>query len=457
MHNPSVLIDQTGIGLAGIEGVWWLPAAEPFVLPSQLQGELDEIAHALFALFDVVTILYGTVAGDGCGLNQLLTYKVPPHIPRITAPGHVLAVRPDFQLVPLAHPPYYRLVATELEICPSAQGFAHAMQVGYGLERDLVQAFARLLDGRELLIVGSNQWSEFLFEQLAFCRALAEVGARGRVLYDEPIADIAERVHQRLAWRPPMFGIPEQPPIWHDNVLARIHAHGFEPFLGPDAPDWPEDVGDALVFRFGYFDCFAPERLQRMLDWQECGATFLNPTSFLLDSKVVMATLQLPGVRRHLAADDLATLDRCIPETIVVQPETAGQLRDERETWVVKYAGYDRSNLAWGGRSLEIGALHTSDTWARILDECLTLPWPVVAQRMTPTARIDIAYFDPADQQCWMRNGATRLRSFMLRNPASDLKHDKVTVCGSHVTVSGGAAHVAEGTNAVQAPVVFHD
>jgi hypothetical protein len=94
----------------------------------------------------------------------------------------VLGVRPDFQLCVLDRPPYYQLVATELEICPSAHGFAHALQLGYGLDTDLVAAFARLLGGRELLFAGTSQWSEFLFEQLAFCQALAERGARARAL-----------------------------------------------------------------------------------------------------------------------------------------------------------------------------------------------------------------------------------------------------------------------------------
>ena len=291
--------------------------------------------------------------------------------------------------------PYYRLVATELEICPSAHGFAHALQAGYQLDTDLVAAFARLLGGRELLFVGTSQWNEFLFEQLAFCRALAEVGARGRVLYDQPIAAMAAQIRSGERWRTPMFGIAEQPATWDDDIVGRIHAHGFERFLWPDAPDWPPTVGDALVFRFGYFDCFAADKLQRMLDWQAAGATMLNPTMFILDSKVIMATLQLPDLRRQIAAHApaaLATLDRCIPETLLVEPATVAQLRREQRDWVVKYAGYDRGNLAWGGRSLQVGMQRTGDEWARILDSCLELPWPVVAQRVAPTARIDIAY-----------------------------------------------------------------
>jgi hypothetical protein len=445
-------MDRTGIGYAGIVGAWWLPAATPFALHARLADELEEIARAIFALFDAVTGLYGTAAGAACGLDALLNYKVPADIPRLVGSGRVLGVRPDFQLRPLARPPYYQLVATELEICPSAHGFAHAMQAVYGVPTDLVDAFIRQLDGRELLFAGSSQWSEFLFEQLAFCQALAERGARGRVLFDLPIAAIDARVRAGECWRPPIFGVDALPARWHADVLGRIRAHGFERFVWPDAPEWPADVGDAVVFRFGYFDCFAPERLQRLLQWQARGATPLNPTSFILDSKVILAALRLPAVRRLIAADELAVLDRCIPETILLDPGAVERVRDERDAWVVKYAGYDRGNQAWGGRSLRIGALCAAEEWAGILHTCAELPWPVVAQRAVPTARVDIDYLDAHELPQTMRGGATRLRSFMLR---ADTERDAVMVGGTHLTVAGGTLQVSEGTAAVQAPVRF--
>jgi hypothetical protein len=447
-------MSRTGIGLAGIDGVWWLPATEPFALPRRLADELELIGPAIFALLDAVTALYGTAAGETCSLNRLLDYKVPPDIPRLIGPGRVLGVRPDFQLCALDHPSYGGLVATELEICPSAHGFAHALQVGYQLKSDLVAAFARLLGGRELLFVGTSQWNEFLFEQLAFCRALAEVGARGRVLYDQPIAAMAAQIRSGERWRTPMFGIAERPATWDDDMIGRIHAHGFERFVWPDAPDWPRAVGDALVFRFGYFDCFAPPRLQRMLDWQASGATMLNPTHFILDSKVIMAALQLPALRARIAPDALEILARCIPQTLLVEPATVAQLRREQRDWVVKYAGYDHGNLAWGGRSLQVGIQHSREAWARILERCLELPWPVVAQRVVTTARIDIAYAQRDGNVAWMHRGATRLRSFMLRDGAAA---PWATVVGTHLTVSSAAMQVSEGTDTVQAPVVFRD
>jgi hypothetical protein len=444
-------MNSTGIGFAGVEGVWWMPATQPFALPEQLAGELARSARAIFALFDAVAMLYGTSAGTISGLDQLLEYKVPPGIPRMAGPGRVLAVRPDFQLRPTSNPPYYQLVATELEICPSAHGFAHAMQVGYGLEADLVEAFALLLEGRELLFASTGEWSEFLFEQLAFCRALAEVGARGRVLLGTPLKTLAERIRRGACWRPPMFGINERPARWNDDIAGRIRSQGFEPFLFPDAHGWPREVGNAVVFRFGYFDCFTAVQLERLLEWQARGATFLNPTTFYLDSKAVLAAARLPAVRGLIGdPDTLAALDSCIPETQLVRPDAVAQLQRERPEWVVKYAGFDRGNQAWGGRSLRIGVQHTPEAWAGVLDTCLKLPWPVVAQRAIPTAHTDSDYVNIDNAIGHMKQGATRLRSFMLRD---DRGH--VTVCGSHLTVSGGTLQVSESAEAVQAPVVF--
>jgi hypothetical protein len=442
---------HTGIGYAGIAGAWWLPAAAPFALPAAQADELTLAARAIFALFDAVSALYSTPDGAAGDLHALLGHKVPPKIARLVAPGRVLAVRPDFQLLPLAHAPLYRLVATELEICPSAHGFAHAMQVGYHLSPDLVETFARLLQGRELLFASTSQWSEFLFEQLAFCRALAEHGARGRVLLDIPLATLAARIERGECWRPPIFGVNELPARWNTDLPGRIRAHDFMSFLYQDAPEWPAEVGDALVFRFGYCECFAPMQLERMRQWRAHGAVFLNPATFYLDSKAVLAAARLPAVRAAIGDPALLrALDGCIPETLLLTPDTIDQLRLEQSDWVVKYAGFDQGNQAWGGRSLRIGALSSPKAWNAFLSEVLALPWPVVAQRAVATAQIDIDYVDAEENVRQLRQGTTRLRSFFVRD-----EHDQVAVCGSHLTVSGGTLQVSESTDSVQAPVVF--
>lgn len=464
----------TGISLARLEGAWWLPAVEPFVLPVQATADLAVIGRAIFTFFDAVTGIYGTPLGVKSGLDALLNYKVPAAIPRLMSLGRVESVRPDFQLIftpePVSQPhskllnTQYarhktqdapRFIATELEICPSAHGYTHAMQVGYGLSPDLAAGFARYLQGRELLFVGTEQWSEFLFEQLAFCRALAEMGGRGRVLYDVSLATMAAEVNQGRRWQSPGFGIKEKPSTWHfDDVLARIREYGFESFVYPDAAGWPDNVGEAVVFRFGYFDCFSPEKLQYFSRWQGAGATLLNPTMFILDSKVVMAALNLPVVRERIAAaqpDALVVLDTCIPETRLLQPETVAGIVDQKDDWLIKYAGFDGDNQAWGGRSLQVGRHYSAESWRETVAQALALPWPVVAQRVIPSAQIDLTYLDPANEVKLMRQGTTRLRVFFLRHGPEPI------VCGSHLTVSGDTMQVSEATDAIQAPVVFRD
>ncbi|MEZ4732168.1 MAG: hypothetical protein R3E79_34050 [Caldilineaceae bacterium] len=453
-HAIRTRMAATGIGFAGIDGPWWLPATEPFALPAACYQQLQKIAGAIFVLLDVVTELYGTAAGATCGLTQLLNDKVPPHILRLMSAGRVDSVRPDFQLVvepAAAGVTQYRLVATELEICPSAHGFAHAMQIGYGLQPDLVHAFADYLAGRELLFVGAHQWSEFLWEQLAFCRALAAVGAQGRVLYDRPLRQLDEEVRRHRRWQPPLFGVQQKTPDWQDRVTGRPWWSALAPFVYTPDETWPTTVGDAVIFRFGYFDCFSPVHLRHFVQWQQQGATLLNPAQFILDSKTILAALQLPGVRQRIvnvSVPALSVLDRCIPETVLLTPDTVSSILAEKEEWVVKFAGYDRGQQAWGGRSLQIGAQHTTASWQTTIQHYLNLHWPVVAQRTVPSAQVDIAYLDSADRPHRLCHGSTRLRVFFLR------RHALTTAAGAHITVSRGG-QVSEAMDAVQAPVVF--
>ncbi len=453
-NNVRVTMNATGIGYAGIDGVWWRPAVAPVALPQRAKEQLDDIARAIFALFDTVGTLYDTPEGDACGLTALLRYKVPERFWRFASRAPVLSVRPDFQIFTAQEPDgsqgpvRLEYVATELEICPSAQGYAHAMQLGYGLSPRLLHAMAHLLNGRELICVSTQHWSEFIWEQLAFCKALAGIGARGRVWLDLPIERLAEQVQSGERWEPPIFGVPHKPDQWHDDVLGRIHAHGFAPFLAHDLPD---DRSDVAVFRFGYLDCFDLSLLERLQSWEQRGATFLNPTSFLWDSKVVMAALQLPeGTRRIATLDMTNTLNTCIPETHLLTLDTIRHIRDTRANWVLKFAGFDSGQQAWGGRSLQVGARHTDASWRDVLTRYGDLPFPVVAQRITPTATMDIAYLDADSHEQMLHQGRTRLRSFLLRDGVT------AQACGTHLTVSGGeSGGVSEGIASVQTGVRF--
>ena len=452
-------MNATGIGYAGINGVWWLPAVAPYALPLSSKTQLDDIAQAIFALFDTVNGLYETPEGNVSGLTHLLQHKVPARFLQYASRAPVLSVRPDFQLLhtqtasvsktdAVSAYVVHRFVATELEICPSAQGYAHAMQVGYGLQPDLLHALLALLAGRELIFVSTQQWSEFIWEQLAFCKALTEAGGRARVWFDVPIQTLATQLQRGERWVPPIFGVSYKPDNWDDNMLRRIRTHGLDSFLIQDLPD---DRSDVVVFRFGYLDCFAPGLLERLRGWEARGATFLNPTSFLWDSKVVMATLQLPLVRDQLnkpprSPKTSEVLDTCIPETHLLTSDTVRYLSDTRAEWMLKFAGFDSGQQAWGGRSLQVGARHTDTSWRDILQYYLDLPFPVVAQRSAPSAILNIDYLDEQDQVQRLLNGRTRLRSFMLRSAG---------VLGSHLTVVGGVGGVSEGTGAVQMPIHF--
>ncbi|MCW1969988.1 MAG: hypothetical protein KIH69_017895 [Anaerolineae bacterium] len=450
---------ETGIGYAGVQGAWWLPATAPAVLPLTKHAELTEAAHAMFALLDVVGTHYGTALGDAGGLNYLLNYKVPPDLQAQHSRQPVLSLRPDFQLSDDG------VWATELEICPSAQGYAHAMQLGYGLAPDLVPEVANLVKKRKkraFVFICTHEWSEFLWEQLAFCRALAQYGVQGYVHLSIPIATLAEQVKTGKCWQPPIFGVPHKPAQWHDDILARLREESFEPYVLADLAEL--NPNETVCFRFGYFDCFSAALNQQMRDFEQNGAIFLNPASFVYENKAVMAALHLPMVQKGLEElknnDLFSAISRCIPETRVLcaQPNefTAAsiapeQLARERADWVLKFAGFDRGNQAWGGRSLQIGLRHSDATWREIVARYADLPFPVVAQRMSPSRQIDIHFYDANNQPQILCGGTSRLRAFMFRADADS----PAAIAGVHLTVSGGTMQVSESSDAVQAPIVF--
>ncbi|MCA9924080.1 MAG: hypothetical protein KC421_17005, partial [Anaerolineales bacterium] len=118
---PVQRMNDTGIGLAGIDGVWWLPAQTPFSLQPTVADALNAFGCAVFALFDCVTTLFQQETDERIG--ELLRYKVPESLQEFVGNGRVLSVRPDFQLQQMNNG-RLQPVVTELEICPSAHGFA---------------------------------------------------------------------------------------------------------------------------------------------------------------------------------------------------------------------------------------------------------------------------------------------------------------------------------------------
>ena len=318
--------------------------------------------------------------------------------------------------------------------------------MGYDLRPDLVEAMATLLDGRELLFVSTHAWGAFLWEQLAFCRALEQHGARGRAWVDCPIETLGRD------WQPPMFGVAAKTPAWNSDVPKRIHEDGWARFIVQN-PEFFAKAGfsDAVIFRFGYFDCFSHEVLEQLHKLESRGTTCLNPTHFAFDSKAVLAALHLPSVRAHIGAAHIDVLDRAIPETHVLMQAETHRFLDDKDAWVLKFAGFDAGQQAWGGRSLQIGAQLAQREWDGVFGRYCDLPFPVVIQRATPTATLDIDYFD-ATGAVQTLHGNARIRSFFVR----DSTGNNVRACGTHLTLSDGAG-VSESMSAVQAPVVFVD
>ncbi len=441
----------TGIGYAGLDGAWWLPAAEAFELPAALQARLAAVGDAVFALYDVVAHLLATPACAPPELVELLGWKMPAAMRTFASPAPVLALRPDFQLV--ARGGALDVAATELEICPSAQGFAHAMQVAAGLPPDLARAFAALLAGRTLWLVASAAWSEFLIEQLAFCRALEAEGARARLICTRTPAQLEADVVSGVRWSPPLFGVEREPPGWQRSLLDRLVRADLLRFW---QTEWPRELGaETVLFRFGYLENFSVEERAELARWEAQGATALNPAQAVWENKALLAALGLPAVRAALAGRQpaaLPVLDGVIPETLLLTEATLPRLRAEQPDWVLKLAGFDGGERSWGGRSLQVGRSLGTPAWHAALAEALALPCPVVAQRLTPSVEATVAHVGSAETPPGTLTGTTRLRAFLLR-PAVGAA---AQVAGAHITVAAGGA-VAESTASVQAPVRFAD
>ncbi len=422
--RPSLFpaMNATGIGYAGIDGVWWRPAAQPFQFSATLHADLARSGAALFGFVDAVW--QSLRAGDDPMLASLLRHKVPPALMSFCDLAPVLSFRPDFQLQPWGNG--VRPVLTEIESAPSAHGFAHAMQIGYGRPADLVDAFVDLLAGRTLYFAGTAQWSEFMWEQLAFCRAIRERGGKAFVLYDRTLAQLRAEIARGERWQPPLFGVPVRPPTWDTDLDARLDRHGLRVFW---RDEWPAAVGDGVIFRFGYLENFSADTLARLWHWATAGAPFLNPLAFPLDSKVLLCALQMPSVRARLDSATLQTLDAVIPETHLLTSDQIARFAAERTDWLIKYAGFDGGNAAWGGRSVEIGREQTPAQWHERLHQAAALPWPVVAQRMVESVRTGCRLCDKRRRSChtqgWLDPTARFLCTQWHTDPCSRGAHHR--------------------------------
>ena len=158
----------------------------------------------------------------------------------------------------------------------------------------MVGEFVRFLNDRKLLIIGTHEWNLYQIDLLAFCQALAQHGVDAQVLFDRTLAEMEADIQRGNRWQIDEVGLDYALAEWSPSLMSHIKQHQLEPFV---LDDWPEKVGDTVIFRFGYVENFSTEHRAFFEGWQADGATFLNPfSSFLYYKK----KLEPPACRKVL-------------------------------------------------------------------------------------------------------------------------------------------------------------
>ncbi|OGY78746.1 MAG: hypothetical protein A3B74_03060 [Candidatus Kerfeldbacteria bacterium RIFCSPHIGHO2_02_FULL_42_14] len=449
-ENKRARMDATGIGYKGMSGVSWIPALEPIVLPTELRQQLQRLADAVLLLNDAVTACYTSDSA----LQDLLTRNVPSRIPQIMAPGTVDVIRPDIVIV--REKDGFRPVVTELESAPAGMGMLHAMEVGYGVDTTMLDRFIEYLDGRQYVIFATHQWAEYTFELAVFCQALRTRGVPAWIIFDRLLETVQE--HARKTWQLPPNAPEHVCNAWDTDFLGRITRLGFREFIR-GSHELPKQFDDrTVVYRFGYFDNFSRGTLEQMLEWQQQGITVINPVQFPLESKVLMAAIGIPSVRRWITERDeeaVWVLQTCLAETRLLNGCTETELSEytnDRPFWISKYAAWDGNNQSWGSRSLEVGAQHLVSGWEGILRQRRECAWPVVVQHMINSARFTVGCVNSDGKIAIKTDLRNRLTPFFLRG-----KDGKAVMTSSMITLRGNTIRIHGATDAVETLVVYRD
>ncbi len=459
-------MNATGIGYGGIKGVSWLCATAPLVLPTYVEHQIQILGRTIFQMFDYLAQEYG----KDLGLTRLLNHKVPTTIPRIVEfgkqgeRGRVEIIRPDIVLIKDQTGKLVPVV-TEIESAPAGFGMGHAMQVGYGLPNTAVEAMIEFLDGRPLVVFATHEWAEYTWDIASFLSALRARGVEAELWFDRPLAEVHAQAQR---WTRHSESAP-----WSVDFVGRLRALEFDHFVkGFDS--LPTDIGNPILYRFGYFDNLGTETLETMRQWIDGGATIVNPLHFFLESKVSLAASQLTAqvlktqrddagkAQRYYAeervllhrfgAKKLAVLDRHIAETHVLDLGYADitSLVRNRQDWLTKFAGYDHGNQSWGARSVDFGGDGlTREEWIASLSKRLTLDHPVVAQRYHSSVKFDVQGITGQGTEDYIRDASIRITPILYR-----WQNGLVKIGGIFATFRHGLK-VHGATDCVMAPVVF--
>ena len=124
----------------------------------------------------------------------------------------------------------------------------------------------------------------------------------------------------------------------------------------------------------------------------------------------------------------------------------------EKDAWLIKFAGFDLGNAAWGRHSVRFGHALSAEAWLDELEQAVHLDWPVVAQKLAVSQRLSIDCYAPDGSVDTIQGGFTRMRTFFLRGGVGET----AVHCGSHLTVSGSSMNVSEqSSHVVQTAVSF--
>lgn len=442
-------MNATGVGYKGFDGVSWVPALESFTLPMSFHHQLQDLAEGIFVLYDAVQTLWH--AGDP-QVVRMLTYKVPSHIPKHVPFQQVSLVRPDIVLV--RDGGSFRPVLTELESCPAGEGMFYAMAHGYNdVEATIISRFAAMLKGRPFRVIFNREWPEYLWDQAVLVKVLAEEhDIDAQIIVTCPLQELHDEAQD---WEAPVEEAQER---WNTDLLGRLKKHGFDKYVvGTNDANVLYECPEGTVFkRFGYTETYSPEWLEAMYDIVDKGAPMLNPPWFSLDNKVILACKDLPAVREWIIEnhgdDVMGVLDKGMAKTILLTSDSLTEnpeITQDKDVWIVKFAGYDGNNKSWGARSVIFGQKIKDGEWSEHLQEYLQVGWPTIAQHTINSARFRAEHLDKAGATVIKDGLRTRFTPFFWRSSDGQVViSDPALTLRKDLKVHGAS-------NALQVPVKF--
>ncbi len=404
-------IEATGVGYADQKGVTFRLSSNPFPLTNSHKEQLSGIGDLLLHLMQGVSKAYRS---GNKQLTHFLNLKVPERIPRIVDSRPVRLLRPD-----IAIDENGKLWVTEIETSPGGPGFYTALSHGYGTSNPLVNTLAHEAQLR------SNTFHILL--------------TRDWWMYDHELRVLARALRER--------GIASQ--VWYVDECSRDTIHNEEHF--------PEN---AMVYLFGYVDnfCMNDEEqwlLESLKNGERKDLVLLNPPSFYLESKAIMALVH-SAVADHLVSEGLideetlSSLRNVIPHTMLLSYEADGEvnLRDTSHKQLVpKVAGYDGANQNWGGRGVQARKM-SKKQFEKLVHQLSDpdLPYPCILQEKVPHADFSANYCEPPS-----RNGNsattspfphTMEQAHVRLSPFYFNRNGRMVYCGSVATLSeNGLVH----------------